>query len=307
MQKLFPQFNLITDDLTTTEKLNNLLKNEQQKSESQRKSFETSQQAIETLTERVASLEKNNSELSVQNDKLSKVMQDSVNFKKSASDLRIELEMKERALEKERADRESIEHSQSDLLRKIKDLQKENDELVVKLEGLQTENDGLITKNKRLEEHIKVLECSNKDQLQKVNDTLKVPTASSSSHHQQKPQSSSPTPTSTMLKSPEILTTSVSDAGSYDATMTTHNKSQFHLTPEKIVSHSPISATSAKSPTTITDAAAFVDMFSRSISKDEDDDQFDTKTYSIDQVSDTEGVSELIEDDDEIDTVSYAK
>lgn len=281
------------------------MKCEQQKNETQRKSFESSQQALETLTERVASLEKKNSELSVQNDKLSKITQESMSFKKNASELRTELEMKERELEKERANRASVEHSQSDLLRKIKELQKENDELVVKLEGLQTENDTLITKNRRLEETVKVLESSNKVQLQKVNDTLKLPSSAVSSPQQQKPQSCAtltPTPTSTMLpKSPEIQTTSASDACSYD-----NRKS----TPEivsTIIPHSPMSGISAKSPTTITDAAAFADMFSRSISKDEDDEHFDTKTYSIDQVSDTEGLSELIEDDDEIDTVSFAK
>lgn len=318
-QKLFlfillsqPHFNWIamTRTISLSEKLNNLLKCEQAKSESQRKSFETSQQALETLTERVASLEKKNSELSVQNDKLSKVTQDSMSFKKSASDLRAELDLKERELETERANRATIEHSQSELLKKIKELQRENDELVVKLEGLQTENDGLITKNKRLEENVRVLESSNKVQLQKVNDTLKVPTSSAVSSPLQKkpPTAATPTPSS-MLKSPEIPTTSVSDAGSYDRTLA----HKVALTPEKTspaIPASPMSVvSSAKSPTTTmrTDATAFADLFSRSISKDDDDDQFDTKTYSIDQVSDTDGLSELIEDDDEMGTVSYAK
>lgn len=300
---------------SSTEKLNNLLKCEQQKSESQRKSFEASQQSLETLTERVASLEKKNSELSVQNDKLSKVTQDSMSAKKCASDLRIELELKERELEKERANRVTVEHSQSELLKKIKELQQENDELVVKLEGLTKENEGLITKNKRLEEQCK----SNKVQLQKVNDTLKVPTATSPQQHQQ--QSKPQTPTSTLTPT---STPSVSDAGSFSATqkVTISTPEKIFITTAAAIPHSsPMSVVSStKSPTTArTDAtAAFADLFSRSISKDDDDvsscdaqldatcEQFDTKTYSIDQVSDT-SLSELVEDDDEIDTVSYAK
>ena len=90
------------------------------------------------------------------------------------------LETKEKEIEKKEADKASIEHSQDDLLKKMKDLQKENDELVVRLEGLKTENDGLLTKNKKLEDRIKVLEDQNKQQLQQINDTLKMPAPSSS-------------------------------------------------------------------------------------------------------------------------------
>lgn len=273
---------------TKSEKLNNLLKSEQQKNESQRKSFETSQQAIETLTERVASLEREKSQLSMQSEKFSKVTQEAMSFKKSAADLRCELAAKERELEKEKADKATIEHSHSELLRKIKDLQKENDELVVKLEGLKTENDGLITKNKRLEQQIRTVEGNNKVHLQQINDTLKVPSellrVTKGSEI-----TTSPSEMSFESPSPRIPHLSIND--------------ESHSTPEKNSTIAPLSP-SVKSTTEV----AFIDTFSRSISKDDDhSDHFDTKTYSIDQVSDTEGLSELIEDDDEVDTVSFAK
>jgi hypothetical protein len=35
------------------------------------------------------------------------------------------------------------------------------------------------------------------------------------------------------------------------------------------------------------------------VSKDDPDDEFDPKTFSIDQVSDADGVSELIEDEED--------
>lgn len=80
---------------------------------------------------------------------------------------------KEKELENERSDRQSICHSQEELLNKMKNLQKENDELVVKLEGLNTENEGLLDKNKKLENRVKELEMQNREQLENLNETLK--------------------------------------------------------------------------------------------------------------------------------------
>jgi predicted nuclease with TOPRIM domain len=273
-----------------SEKLNNILKSEQQKNESQRKSFETSQQAIETLTERVASLEREKSQLSVQSEKFSKVTQEAMSFKKNAADLRTELAAKERELEKEKVEKATIEHSHSELLRKIKDLQKENDELVVKLEGLKTENDGLISKNKRLEEQIRTVEGNNKIHLKQINETLKVPSEQSR-----------------VSRGSEFTTTPPISDISFESPSTRipphlSINDESRSTPEKNSTIAPLSP-SVKSTTEV----AFMDTFSRSVSKDDEDDHFDTKTYSIDQVSDTEGLSELIEDDDEVDTVSFAK
>jgi hypothetical protein len=272
--------------------LSNLLKNEQQKNESQKQSFETSQQAIETLTERVASLEKEKSQLSMQSEKFTKITQEAMNLKKNTADLSKELLEKQRELEKEREDKATIEHSHSELLRKIKDLQKENDELVVKLEGLKTENDGLMAKNKKLEEQIRTVEGNNKIHLQQINDTLKVPSEQSRV---------SKVSEITRFSTPPISDLSFESPSTRIPHLSINDESR--STPEKHSTIQPLSP-SVKSNTEV----AFVDTFSRSVSKeDDDDDHFDTKTYSIDQVSDTEGLSELIEDDDEVDTVSFAK
>lgn len=161
-----------------TEKLNELLEKERQrlkKYEAQTHDIEASQKMIENLMERVATVEKEKAELAGQYEKYATLSDEVVNYKRRMTEMSSILEVKEKAIEKEKADKASIEHSQEDLLRKMKDLQKENDNLVVKLEGLKTENDGLITKNKKLEGRIKVLEDQNKQQLQQINDTLKMP------------------------------------------------------------------------------------------------------------------------------------
>jgi DNA repair exonuclease SbcCD ATPase subunit len=130
---------------------------------------------IETLMERVSTVEKEKADLAGQYEKYATLSDDIANYKKRMNEMSLILDAKEKAIEKEKSDKESIEHSQEELLKKMKDLQKENDNLVVKLEGLKTENDGLITKNKKLEDRIKVLEDENKQQLQKINEALSLP------------------------------------------------------------------------------------------------------------------------------------
>lgn len=161
------------------EKLNGLLDSERQKLkkfESQQQNVESSQQMIEELMERVAAAEKEKASLLGQYERYSSIADEVSNYKRRINEMSQLLESKEKDLEKERADKASIEHSQDDLLRKMKDLQKENDQLVIKLEGLKTENEGLLTKNKRLEDRIKTLEDQNKEQLKQINETLKSPT-----------------------------------------------------------------------------------------------------------------------------------
>lgn len=136
---------------------------------------------IDELMERVTSVEKEKAALIGQYERYSTISDEVANYKKRINEMSEILETKEKQLDKERADKASIEHSQDDLLRKMKDLQKENDELVIKLEGLKTENEGLLSKNRRLEDRIKILEDQNKEQLKKINDTLKAPPSNSSS------------------------------------------------------------------------------------------------------------------------------
>ena len=150
------------------------------KYEFQATDVESSQKMIENLMERVATVEKEKAELVGQYEKYATLSNEVVNCKRRMHEMKDILDMKEKEIEKQEADKASIEHSQDDLLKKMKDLQKENDELVVRLEGLKTENDGLLTKNKKLEDKIKVLEDRNKQQLQQINDTLKMPTPLSS-------------------------------------------------------------------------------------------------------------------------------
>lgn len=162
-----------------SEKLNGLLDSERQKLkkyESQQQNVESSQQMIEELMERVAAAEKEKASLLGQYERYSSIADEVSNYKRRINEMSQLLESKEKDLEKERADKASIEHSQDDLLRKMKDLQKENDQLVIKLEGLKTENEGLLNKNKRLEDRIKTLEDQNKAQLKQINETLKSPT-----------------------------------------------------------------------------------------------------------------------------------
>lgn len=155
-----------------------MLENERQKVkkvEMQKQDVESSQKMIDNLMERVATVEKEKTELASQYEKYATISDEIANYKKRMNELSQLLDEKEKSLEKERADKSSIEHSQEDLLKKMKDLQKENDKLVVKLEGLKTENEGLLSKNKKLEDRVKVLEDQNKQQLQQINETLKMP------------------------------------------------------------------------------------------------------------------------------------
>lgn len=145
------------------------------KYEAQAHDIEASQKMIENLMERVETVEKEKAEMARQYEKYATLNDEVLNYKKRMNEMSSILEAKEKEIEKEKADKASIEHSQEDLLKKMKDLQKENDNLVVKLEGLKTENDGLITKNKKLEDRIKVLEDQNKQQLQQINATLRMP------------------------------------------------------------------------------------------------------------------------------------
>lgn len=156
------------------------------KYESQMQDAESSQKIIEELMERVASAEKEKASLVGQYERYSTISEEVASYKKRINEMSQMLETKEKVLEKERADKASIEHSQDDLLRKMKNLQKENDQLVIKLEGLKTENEGLLSKNKRLEDRIKSLEDQNKAQLKQINDTLKSPAPTPSNVESQK-------------------------------------------------------------------------------------------------------------------------
>lgn len=119
--------------------------------------------------------QKEKADLITQADRFTAVSEEISKYKMKANDLEDKLEEKERELEDERSSKESIAFSQEELLTKLKKLQKENDELVVKLEGLKTENEGLLKKNLRLEERLKDLGQQNKTQLEKLNESLKVP------------------------------------------------------------------------------------------------------------------------------------
>lgn len=130
---------------------------------------------IDDLMQQIDSLEREKLELVEQYEKYATLADDVVNYKNRLSEMSAIIEAKEIQLQKEIADKASIEHSQEELLRKMKELQKDNDELVVKLEGLKTENESLINKNKKLENRIKNLEDQNKQQLQQVNETLRLP------------------------------------------------------------------------------------------------------------------------------------
>lgn len=148
---------------------------ERKKLESQAKDVKSSQNVIDTLMEQITAIEKEKSDLASKFDKVSKKTEDEGVYKKRINEISQVLEESEKALHKERSDKASLEHSQEELLKKMKDLQKENDQLVTKLEGLKTDNEGLLNKNKKLEDRIKVLETENKQQLQKINDTLSLP------------------------------------------------------------------------------------------------------------------------------------
>ena len=137
--------------------------------------FESKQKMIDDLMTQISALEKEKLDLLKEHGKFSSMNEEVSAYKQRLTEMNEMIEARDRELEKEREDRASIEHSQEELLQKMKELQKENDELVIKLEGLKSENDTLITKNKRLEDRIKVLEGQNKQQLQQVNDTLKMP------------------------------------------------------------------------------------------------------------------------------------
>lgn len=167
------------DDCKREQKgLNDLLEKERQKIkkwESQEHETESSQQMIDKLMERVALVEKEKAELNSRYAKYATVNEEVESHKKRMSDINKLLESTEKALDKEKSDKASIQHSHEELLHKMKELQNENDRLVVKLEGLKTENEGLITKNKKLEDRIKNLDVQNKQQLQQINETLKMP------------------------------------------------------------------------------------------------------------------------------------
>lgn len=134
---------------------------------------------IDELMARVAEVEKEKAALANQHESYAEISSDFATCKKKMSEMSQALDAKEKALEKEKADKASIEHSQEELLKKMKELQKENDQLVVKLEGLKTENEELITKNKKLESRFKILEDQNKQQLKQINEALKTPIPSS--------------------------------------------------------------------------------------------------------------------------------
>lgn len=143
--------------------------------EEQKKS-ESLQKIIDELSERVAIVEKEKTAVISKYEQHSNMTSNKFDIcKKQLCETNENLKAKEKELEKERHERASIEHSQGELLRKMKELQRENDHLVVKLEGLGTENEDLITKNKEFECRLMVLEDQNKQHLEEINETLKVP------------------------------------------------------------------------------------------------------------------------------------
>jgi chromosome segregation ATPase len=181
-QGMYDIFSSATHTVSLTrfiiEKLSESLENEQTKLkryELQFHDIESKEKMVEELMAQVSQLEKQKMDLASQFEKFSKVADDVTIYKTQISEMNEALDKCERDLEKERADRASVEHKQDDLLQKMKNLQKENDELVVKLEGLKSENDSLLNKNKRLEDRVRVLEGKNKQHLQQVNDTLRMP------------------------------------------------------------------------------------------------------------------------------------
>lgn len=151
-------------------------KNKIKRYEAQSHDFESSQKMIDDLMQQVSQLEKEKMEIAKQYEKYATLSEEISIYKNQIAELTGIIETKEQDLEKERADKESIQHSQEELLKKMKLLQQENDELVVKLEGLKSENETLITKNKILEDRVKYLEDQNTTVLRQVNDTLKMPT-----------------------------------------------------------------------------------------------------------------------------------
>lgn len=144
--------------------------------EAQSQDFEASQRMIDDLMQQVTTLEKEKMDIAKQYEKYASYSEEIANYKRQINEMSEAIKLKENDLEKERADKESVQHSQEELLRKMKQLQQDNDELVVKLEGLSSENDTLLTKNKKLENRIKVLEDQNKKYLRQVNETLNMPT-----------------------------------------------------------------------------------------------------------------------------------
>lgn len=161
------------------DKLNEMLDKEKcriLRYEAQSHDFESSQKMIDDLMKQVAALEKEKLEVVKQYEKYSSYSDEIAKYQKQIIEMSEIIEMKQKELENERADKESVQHSQEELLRKMKQLQQDNDELVVKLEGLKSENDSLLTKNKKLESRIKTLEDQNKKYLKQVNETLSMPT-----------------------------------------------------------------------------------------------------------------------------------
>lgn len=151
-------------------------KNKIRRFEAQSYDIEATQKMIDDLMQQVSSLEKEKIEMANQYEKYSSYSDEIANYKMQVQEMREIVETKEKELEQERADKESIQHSQDELLRKMKQLQHDNDELVVKLEGLKSENESLLDKNKKLEVRVKSLEDENKKYLRQVNETLKMPT-----------------------------------------------------------------------------------------------------------------------------------
>ncbi|XP_070489826.1 flagellar attachment zone protein 1-like [Chironomus tepperi] len=289
--------------------------------EAQSHDLEASQKMIEELMEQISSLEKEKAEIAMQYEKYATIADEVVNYKKRMSEMADTLNERERELEKEREDRASIEHSQEELLRKMKDLQKENDELVVKLEGLKSENDTLINKNKKLEDRMKNLESENIHQLQQINETLKLPTPIIRDTEAMMPSCAAEAQKihdiceqvirqrSLEMVSPEKSPTSSINSRRKSSTPSNLtippviiNDDKRPESPEKIIpkiiepttseaskqteEHYTSTINSQDVPTIPPDSPnkkGFAEMFSQSISKDEGEDEFDPKTFSIDQ------------------------
>lgn len=309
---------------------------------------------VEELMERVATVEKEKAALASQYEKYATISDEVGSYKKRMNELSQAVEEKEKALEKERADKASIEHSQDELLKKMKDLQKDNDQLVVRLEGLKTENEGLITKNRKLEDRIKTLEGQNKQQLQQINETLKMPVpviieqeqlraevlkdvedienirekVTAALEHQQQSARLSTSPPSLLV--PSVIYGDEKRPSTTDRDLKVIPKIVEPLTASEVSikgkEHGNTSTINSQDAPTIPNDSPvqrnskyFADTFSRSgetlcalisnlnwtfcrlVSKDPPsvDDDFDPNTFDIDQVSDAEGVSELIEDEED--------
>ncbi|CRL03214.1 CLUMA_CG016752, isoform A [Clunio marinus] len=234
------------------------------------------QKVIEDFKQELIRIKRENVELSTQCENHAALNNEVSLCKQHMNELKQLLEVKEKSLQNEQAGRMSIEHSQEELLKKMKEVQRENDEFAVRLEGLKTENEDFLRRHKQLESRIQFLEGHSTEQQKKTFYSIQSTSADS-----------------TILKSDKTTSTLPS---SHVKRATTSKEIKLETNEEKENfndSHDQINMSTSS-------AIAFADTFSRSVSKDDKsiDDPLDTRTFSIEQESDPEGISELLEDNE---------